>query len=256
MTAELPPAVRAVTATLLAELDRRAAPGPEALLLHGSICWGGEFFRGSDVDVVAVWPTLPAHDAIEAAHLATLAAHPDVVLDGVHVTAADLATPPTELGTRQVFHLGRYDPRGTLDLSWPTWHELAERGVAVRGAVPLVHTDHEALLASTRDNLDTYWRRTLDELERLDEVPDSAVTWVVLGVARLHHLLATGSMTSKSGAGRHVLTALDVRWHPVATEALRLRETPTMPSAYTDPARRAADVIAFLRWAIDDGTAR
>jgi hypothetical protein len=256
VTPVLPSSVRAVTATLLDELDRRAAPGPEALLLHGSLCWGGELSTSSDVDVVVLWPALPAHDALEAAHLATLAAHPDVVVDGFHATAGDLAGPPTAVGRRPVFHLGRFDPAGTLDLNWPTWHELAERGIAVRGTVPPVHTDHAALLATTRDNLDTYWRRTLGELETLDEVPDSAVTWAVLGVARLHHLLATGSMTSKSGAGRYVLASLDERWHPVAAEALRLRESPATTSAYADRCERGRDVVAFLRWAVADGVAR
>lgn len=256
----IPSRVRAVSTTLLTELDARVAGGPDALLLHGSVCWDGEYAAGSDVDVVVVWPRLPDDASIEAAHRATLAAHPDLVVDGFHATPADLAGPPTAVGTRPVFFGGEFDPEGTLDISWPTWHELAERGLAVRGEVPPVHTDHDALLASTRANLDSYWRGILTRLEGLDPVEvgrdDSAVTWVVLGVARLHHLLATGAMTSKSGAGRYVLADLDARWHPVAREALRLRDDPATPSAYDDAAERGLDLVAFLRWAIDDGMAR
>ncbi|MFI1753734.1 hypothetical protein [Streptomyces sp. NPDC020571] len=54
--------------------------------------------------------------------------------------------------------------------------------------------------------------------------PD-AVEWCVLGVSRLHHLLATGSLTSRRGAGRYALTAIDPRRHPIVLETSPFRES-------------------------------
>lgn len=49
-----------------------------------------------------------------------------------------------------------------------------------------------------------------------------ACAWCVLGVARLHHLLVTGEMTTKSAAGRWGLTHCPERLHRVLREALRI----------------------------------
>jgi hypothetical protein len=75
----------------------------------------------------------------------------------------------------------------------------------------------------------------------------------VLGVARLHHLLATGEMTSKSAAGRWGLGFYDERWHPVLRESLRLRERTDGPSGYDDPAARGRDVAAFTAYVVEAG---
>ena len=83
---------------------------------------------------------------------------------------------------------------------------------------------------------------------------DDLVVWTVLGCARLHHLLARGALTSKSGAGRYVVNHLDPRWRLVAGEALRLREDPGSPSLYADRDQRRRDTCDLLAWVVADGT--
>jgi hypothetical protein len=80
--------------------------------------------------------------------------------------------------------------------------------------------------------------------------------WVVTGVARLHHTLGTGRITSKEGAARHALEAFGARWHRVLREALRLRRDEPGPSLYPDPESRRRDVLAFAETAIAEGHLR
>jgi hypothetical protein len=229
------------------------------LYLHGSLCWG-EFFADSDIDFVAALRRRPdAADlaALSSVHAAVREQFPGRRYEGFYCTSGDLAAPPSTLGPVAVHFEGRFHPAGRVDVNPVTWHELAERGQVIVGGHPTIHVDLDALLAFTRDNLDTYWRTTLTRVvadgDRAIGGDDTAVVWIVLGVARLHHLLATHELTSKSGAGRYVLRDLDERWHRLAREALALRETPGALTSYVDPAERGRQVREFLTWMIEDG---
>ncbi|GAA3141367.1 hypothetical protein JOF29_000541 [Kribbella aluminosa] len=253
----LPVAVAELTERFLAEVDSRLPERLTGLFLHGSICWG-EFFPGSDVDFVAVWDDVPAGSDLKLLQEAHETAKAELTFDGFHCTAADLATHPSALSPRPVFFQGAFNPEGTSDINLVTWHELAERPVVVHGELPPVYTNLDDLIAFTRTNLDTYWRAIARRIELADLATagqnDAAVAWVTLGAPRLHHLLTTRTLTSKSGAGRYVLNSLDPRWHQLAEEALAIRETPGTPTTYNTPTERAQDTHALLTWILQDAT--
>ena len=256
----LPSPVQDVTSRFLAEVDQRLPGRVTSLFLHGSICWG-EFFPGSDIDFVALWDELPTGaelDLLRVAHEHTDAAHPKHAFDGAHCTARDLAGPPAAVEPRPGSFQGAFDAEGGAGISLVTWHELAERAVTIRGELPPVHTDPTALAEFTRDNLDTYWRGAVARIEAagIDTFGrnDTAVEWVGLGPARLHHLLTRGHLTSKSGGGRY-LCELDPRWARIGREALRLREHPDRPSLYDDPVERGQDAYDQLVRIVEDGSA-
>ena len=80
--------------------------------------------------------------------------------------------------------------------------------------------------------------------------------WFVLGTSRLHHLLATDALTSKTGAGRYALEAFDERWHPIVGEAMTLRQLGEETGHYDDALdRRAQDTIGFAEMVVATGLA-
>lgn len=251
---QLPEPARALCATWLDAVDA-AAPGlVTGLHVRGGI-GHGEFVPGrSDVDLVAVLArraTYADEDALEDAMHVTVAAHPDQPFDAIHVLAEDLAGDPEDCPDVPCVLHGHFEGAARYDLSPVAWHELAHHSVPVRGTLPTVWTDPARLVAFTRADLDTTWRQ---QAEALAKFPDEAAGeescgWCVLGVARLHHLLVTGGMTSKSAAGRWGLEHYDARWHRLLREALRIREG-AGEEQYADPAERGSDVAAFTAYVV------
>lgn len=118
--------------------------------------------------------------------------------------------------------------------------------------------DREALRAYTVDNLRTYWRPWWERNRRIRPLPlligvgPWFPVWAVLGVSRLHHLLATGTMTSKSGAGRYARETFDAHWQRIVDESLYLRtEGAEGRRGYRNPLARRYDTLAFLDTTIE-----
>jgi hypothetical protein len=261
-----PEQITRITTHFLAAIDE-AAPGlVQGLYLHGSLALTGEFFPGSDIDFAAVLARRPDEadlDALAAAHAQVHAASPHPLFEGIHLVAEDLAGPPDECPELPHIHDGTFSRAGRFSISPVTWHELAGYGITLRGPEVAagemkVWTDDRVLREFTHDNLSSYWAANLPALTQrpdLAVLPD-VTAWYVLGVSRLHHLLGTGSMTSKSGAGRYALTVFDPAWHPIIHEALRARERPEAPSPYgSDVARRGQETTDFTSMAIESGLA-
>jgi hypothetical protein len=255
--ATLPAPVAAVCATFLDLAPDGLVTG---LYLRGGVGFGEWVPGRSDVDFVATLSGRPgAGDLVglRAAHASVATAHPDVPFDGMHVLAEDLAADPRTLpGVPCILH-GHWEPEGTLDPE-VTWHELAWHGVTVTGpslASLDVWTDRRFLASFTRDNLDTYWRGHSEGLALRPPEGRSewACEWCVLGVARLHHLLLTGEMTTKNGAGRWGLDHYPERFHRVLREALRIRNGGSA-EYLDDDESRGADTAAFTAYVVERGT--
>jgi hypothetical protein len=262
----LPEEVTRTTTHFLAAIDE-AAPGlVRALYLHGSLALTGEFFPSSDVDFVAVLARRPGEadlDALAAAHAQVRAASPRPPFEGIHLVAGDLAGPPDACPGLPYAHDGTFSPAGRFSINPVTWHELAGYGITLRGhevaaGEVKVWTDDRVLREFTHHNLSSYWAARAAALAGWPDIaalPD-VTAWCVLGVSRLHHLLGTGSMTSKSGAGRYALTVFDPAWHPIILEALRARERPGAPSPYDDDvACRGRETTGFTSMAVESGLA-
>ena len=288
-TAALPSLARDVVADYLASADREAPGLVEGLYLVGSAALG-DFRPGtSDLDFVAVTARALADAdfaALARAHAALRRRRPRPCFDGLYVTREALANDPMRWRGAHS-HEGRFHAGGAAG-DPVTWHTLARHGIACRGPAASalgVLADAEALAAWTLDNLDRYWRPLLARATRVADPwgPGSLLAWtavwIVLGISRLHYTLATGDITSKTGAGRWALGTFPERWHRVVREALDIRAAdrarPDLASAlseaaawvgrrrdpawgrhYASPFARRREVLAFGHMVIDDAIRR
>lgn len=256
----LPPQVVAVCASFLEAVPDGLVTG---LYLRGGTGFGEWVPGQSDVDFLATLSDRPSErdaDALRRAHLVVGAAHPDVHFDGAHLLASDLANEPAACPEVPCVLERAFEVTKIHD-GMVAWHELAWHGSTVRGRPHQqlgIWTDQDRLLAFTCDNLDSYWRRVADSFatDPAGAATEQACTWCVLGVARLHHLLVTGVMTTKSGAGRWGREFYPARFHRVLTEALRIREGGASTGRYVgDPAERGRDTAAFTAYVVSRSTA-
>ncbi len=256
----IPEAVAAVCRVFLESAPAGLVTG---LYLRGGTGFGEWVPGQSDVDFVATLAQRPAAnelDALREAHATVAAAHPDVHFDGPHVLVADLSVDPSSLPDVPTTLAGLFEPENAIHDGVIAWHELAWHGTTVHGpaiADLAVWTNRGRLLDFTTENLDTYWRANAEALTAMptEGAAEAACCWCVLGVARLHHLLVTGEMTTKSAAGRWGLTYYPRRFHRVLREALRIREGGADEYA-DDRAARGQDTADLTAYVVLAGTGR
>ncbi|MEV5540316.1 hypothetical protein AB0L13_26070 [Saccharopolyspora shandongensis] len=247
------------------------APGlVTGFYLVGSVALGDFHPRGagrgrlgtaSDIDFVAVTdrrvePGSREMAALAEAHARTVACFPRPHFDGAVLTWADLAAGPDGCPDVPCAQESRFTPAGQSGVNPVTFCELAWHGIAVRGPRPAdvdLWADQDALCAFTVDNLRTYWRPWWQQMRQ--QRPLAVVVgltawfpvWAVLGVSRLHHVLATGTMTSKTGAGRYAQKVFAPRWQRIIAESLSLRTGGAEGGrGYRNPLARRRDTLAFL----------
>jgi hypothetical protein len=200
--------------------------------------------------------------ALAEAHARTAARFPRPHFDGPVLTWADLAAGPDGCPDVACAQGGRFTPPiGRSGVNPVTFCELSGHGIAVRGPQPAemdLWADQDALRAYTINNLRAYWRPWWRQKKQLNALSLAIglsawfPVWAVLGVSRLHHLLATGTMTSKCGAGRYAEKVFDPRWQRITAESLSLRtEGAEGRRSYRNPLARRRDALAFLDTTID-----
>jgi hypothetical protein len=236
----------------------------EGLYLTGSIALGDYRSGQSDIDFVAV-SSAPANAAqiraLERAHAALTKHVSRPSLDGPYLTWNELAADPTEAASGPYVRDNRFMPSSRSDRHVVAWHSLARHGIAIRGPEPVnlaILADPAALADWTRGNLESYWRRWWESASRLRtplgiaSLGTWAPAWGVLGVSRLHYTLATGEITSKTGAGEYAREAFDPKWRRIVDECLRIRRRGDQRSLYRHPFARRRDALAFMEMAIED----
>lgn len=232
-----------------------AVPGlVSGLYVTGSIALDDFQAAISDIDAVAVCSWRPDMAQLEAlAHVH--AGGPKV--DVLYATADDLAADPRTLSLPCSI-LGEFKPTEAFAANPVEWRTLATKALALRGG-PLdaasIWFDADALRRWNLANLDDYWVAKTAEGERVRPEFwarwESGLQWVVLGIPRLHHTIATNEVISKTAAGAYALDITDERWHAVVRAAMALRVDGQAPLP-KEPGALVADAVAPARFLIDD----
>ncbi|MEU0544943.1 aminoglycoside adenylyltransferase domain-containing protein [Nocardia sp. NPDC005978] len=261
----VPPIVLDSVTTFLALADSELPVSIEGLYLEGSVALDDFQPDASDIDFVAVTSRpldAEATAALAAIHTRLRQLRKRPFFDGIYLTWGDLAAGADAAVCGPVSLEGVLRVNAAAGKGNPvTWQTLADHGVVLRG--PAIgdfdlRTDPAVLAARQNANLDEYWAAGLDRADRLFSargaglLADYGTVWTVTGIARLHHTIATGGITSKSGAAEYITRAFPDRWHRVAAEALRLRRGNSARSLYRNRPARRRDVLEFGRMAVAD----
>lgn len=250
------------------ELVDAALPGRiEGLYLVGSTALGDYMPGRSDVDFVAVTGeilTVEERERLRSMHKSLGEAVALPYFDGIYVNWDHLEQNPLACRDMPFTLQGRFTSSGGFEANPSTWLTLARYPLAVRGrAVPNVWHDRAAIRQWNVDNLNSYWRGLVQRGRSAgarvrsmasDQVVNGILQWCVPGVSRLHYTIATGDITSKSGACRYALATFPDTWQVVINEALALRrgEQPVPRSRLS----RRRDVLGFMEFVIDDANTR
>jgi hypothetical protein len=258
----LPAAVQEVTDRYLAAVDAALPGAVSGLYLIGSIALD-DFHPGvSDIDFVAVTAApvdFDTEEALAAVHAQVGADGGQPAMEGPYVTFDQLQASPTLAAAGPFFHDGSLESgrQGRTPIEWVT---LARHGMALRGPDPgalNIATDAGELADWTLNNLDRYWADWVARSRgatptAMAMLTDWGVAWGVLGVSRLHYTLATGQITSKTGAGNYALFAFPPRWHGIVRQALRCRAHPPGPPASMEAAmQRRDEATEFMDFVIE-----
>lgn len=267
---DLPAEVSQSVEMFLTAADERAPGLITGFYLVGSVALGdfhpcgagrGRLSTASDIDFVAVTDGRLAQgsaemSALAEAHACTAVRFPRPHFDGSVLNWTDLAAGPDGCPDVPCVQENRFSAAGRFGINPVTFCELAWHGITVRGPEPAevdLWADRNALRAYSHDNLSRYWRPWWQGTRRLrPQLVAVGLTawfpvWAVLGVSRLHHVLATGTLTSKCGAGRYARQAFDPRWRRIVAESLYLRTGGAEGAkSYRSPLARRRDTLAFL----------
>lgn len=255
----LPIDAAAVIRRFLHQVDTLLPARIEGFYLTGSLSLHDYHPGRSDVDFVAVagHPLAPAElDTLAHIHAVIRKGQKRPGLDGVYVTWEQLANDPAPLSApyHNDGHFGRADG---FAANIVTWHTIRQSCVAVRGStVPDIWHDEAALRDWCRANLRSYWAGWVRAarqrpIQRLYCLTQTAVTWGVLGVTRLHATILHGDILAKSAAGSYALENFPPRWAPIVREALAIRRGAPAGRLANPWARRRA-MLAYMEFVMAD----
>lgn len=254
----IPVQVGQAVGALLDELDAVAPGLIDAVYVTGSVALDDFQPDISDIDAVVVTARRLNERDVEALSSVHKPARPHI--DVLYVTAEELRSDPAE-ATGAHSHEGVFNASGAFAANPVEWRTLQTSALTLRGPQLTpedVWFDPRTLQTWNAENLDAYWSGRLNWLRSCEPTEaimrwEYGLQWIVLGIPRLHHTIATLEITSKTGAGRYALEISDDCWHPVIEACIALRRDRNARLSL-GPDRLRADAVELAGWLIEDGT--
>lgn len=211
----------------------------------------GDFRPGqSDLDFVALLSRRATDADLDALAIVQRAYASDPTLprlDGIWLTAAELAAGPDAIGPGPTSDDNSFHAVGTGNRNPVTWMSLPTSR-PVFGDLPPHWQDRGRLVGWVRDNAAGYWTGWHRDASRLWTPRGIAMLgrampmWGVLGISRLAYTAATGEIASKSAAGEWALATHGKK--PILQEALAFRGG--RPAIIANPRRRRREALAYV----------
>jgi hypothetical protein len=228
----------------------RALPGRVVdVHLTGSVALGAYRPGRSDIDVVVVLDRRLTRSELVRLRAAQVTASVPCAVDGVvhrrwafpgnvngvYVTAADMARPVTEIEP-VCSHSGTSFAVGSgFDVNPVMWRTLAGTGA------PVVRPSRDEVCEWSRENLRTWWRGEAERL-RGRRITRWSMSLAVVNAPRLWVTAETGEVVTKEEATTRARAAFDERWHELIDDALAWRHGEGGPGRFDR--RQRADLTA------------
>ncbi len=249
---QIPETVAEITERYL-ELAQEAGVAPAALYLTGSVALD-DFREGlSNINFVAVNQDPPPREELlllGEVHKTLRTEYPQPWFSGIYVTWADLARDPALSSKIHGQIEGHWGTVGSADANPAVWMTLRSHPLAIRGPEsPEVWADPAVFKRWNLDRINTFWRSWMSRNED-KPMTAQALLFCMPGILRAHYGIATGDVTSKSGACQHGFTVIPDVWHGPIQDALEFRQGGRTPDGR--PYQRGQKALALLRLLIAD----
>ncbi|RNB81169.1 DUF4111 domain-containing protein [Brevibacillus fluminis] len=252
MKNELPKSISHIVHTYAEQLRMFLPHKLVGVYLYGSISLGGYEEGKSDIDFVTILTeelTTEESLALDELHRKLKDKLPLAgKLDGVYVTEADVGKTNAELRPYPYCSEGAFHASGHWDLNHVTWWLLHHHGFTIAGkecAALAIGVTWGDVMEAMQDNLTQYWEKKSSQL--LLFLADEWVEFAVLTMCRIYDTVTHQRIVTKTKAAEEAIAALPQRWHPLITEALRLRQSHEGSPATMNRMKRAVETRVFIR---------
>lgn len=256
MNPRIPEPVQPIIEDYISLMTKQLPSRLKAFYLVGSIALDEFNEQFSDIDFVAVLNRRATSRELEelcGIHQIIERNHPRWKMSGSYIPPHDLGKLGHEIESHPHYHDGVFHLNRSSDLNPVTWWELKNHGITIVGQAPhnLPFTvDWDLLIASMRQNLNSYWVHWTNRPDRILRMYSNwGIQWAVLGILRQFYTFRENSITTKVKAGQYALGCLPIRWHKLIQEAIDIRKG-EKGSAYRLKFSRMIESVNFLKYII------